>query len=269
MKTPITYYGGKQQLAPVILNMIPAHKIYCEPFFGGGAVFFAKAPSFLEAINDKNDLLVTFYQQCRENFEQLNAKIQNTLLSESLYRKAKHIWKNPCHRSRLDIAWAVWTITNMSVMATPAGGWKRDNGTGGSHIGIGMANYRAQFTEKVKERLERVQIYCRDAIDVILEKDSEESFFYLDPPYIGCEQKHYKGYGKKDFQQLLEVLKDIKGKFILSHFNNKMLANYIESNGWNVKTVSRMSCLPNLTNKTRQKTEVLVYNYVRYPQLFD
>ena len=63
MKTPITYYGGKQQLASVILGMIPAHRIYCEPFFGGGAVFFAKAPSFLEAINDKNDLLVPFYQQ--------------------------------------------------------------------------------------------------------------------------------------------------------------------------------------------------------------
>lgn len=58
MKTPITYYGGKQQMASTILAMIPSHKIYCEPFFGGGAVFFAKGASFLEVINDKNDLLV-------------------------------------------------------------------------------------------------------------------------------------------------------------------------------------------------------------------
>ena len=40
MKTPITYYGGKQQMAGIILGMLPKHKIYCEPFFGGGAVFF-------------------------------------------------------------------------------------------------------------------------------------------------------------------------------------------------------------------------------------
>lgn len=269
MKTPITYYGGKQQLTPEILGMIPAHKIYCEPFFGGGAVFFAKAPSFIEAINDKNDLLITFYRQCRESFEALNNKIQNTLLSESLYNKAKNIWKNPCHRSKLEIAWAVWTVTNMSVMATPAGGWKRDNGTGGSHIGVGMANYRKKFTHEVKDRLESVQIYCRDALEVIKEKDSPETFFYLDPPYIGCEQKHYKGYGKEDFKKLLDVLKEIKGKFLLSNFANKILEEYIEASGWKVRSISRISSLPNLMARTRKKKEMLVYNYDIYPLLFD
>ena len=42
MKTPITYYGGKQTLLKYLLPLIPQHKLYCEPFFGGGAVFFAK-----------------------------------------------------------------------------------------------------------------------------------------------------------------------------------------------------------------------------------
>lgn len=36
IRTPITYYGGKQQLASVILGMMPSHKIYCEPYFGAG-----------------------------------------------------------------------------------------------------------------------------------------------------------------------------------------------------------------------------------------
>ena len=44
MKTPITYYGGKQRLCKQILSMMPPHKIYCEPYFGGGAVFFSKWP---------------------------------------------------------------------------------------------------------------------------------------------------------------------------------------------------------------------------------
>ena len=42
MKTPITYYGGKQKLANIILKMIPQHVLYAEPFIGGGAVFFRK-----------------------------------------------------------------------------------------------------------------------------------------------------------------------------------------------------------------------------------
>jgi DNA adenine methylase len=41
MKTPLTYYGGKQQLSATILKLIPEHKRYVEPFTGGSAVFFA------------------------------------------------------------------------------------------------------------------------------------------------------------------------------------------------------------------------------------
>ena len=50
MKTPLTYYGGKQQLATRIVRLIPEHTLYCEPFIGGGAVFFQKAPSVVEVL---------------------------------------------------------------------------------------------------------------------------------------------------------------------------------------------------------------------------
>ena len=43
LKTPISYYGGKQQLSSVILSLLPPHKAYNEPFFGGGAIFFCEA----------------------------------------------------------------------------------------------------------------------------------------------------------------------------------------------------------------------------------
>lgn len=56
MRTPITYFGGKQQLADKIISMMPSHKIYCEAFFGGGAVFFAKPKSYFEVINEKLDM---------------------------------------------------------------------------------------------------------------------------------------------------------------------------------------------------------------------
>lgn len=36
MKTPISYWGGKQRLASKVLRMFPKHRVYCEPFFGGG-----------------------------------------------------------------------------------------------------------------------------------------------------------------------------------------------------------------------------------------
>lgn len=269
MKTPITYYGGKQQLANDIIGMMPPHKIYCEPFFGGGAVFFAKGPSFLECINDRNDLLITFYKVCVQDFDKLQEKIQCTLHSESEYNKAKRIYANPKHQSKLNIAWAVWVVTNMSVMATPRGGWKRDNGTGGSHVGVSMAQHRKNFTAAVYDRLRYVQVSCKDAIDVITERDTPDTFFYLDPPYINCDQKHYRGYTKDDFKKLLQVLSGIKGKFILSNFQSDILSQFVEDNHWFVKVIDRKCTVSHLKHESRKKQEVLVCNYRPYPSLFD
>lgn len=42
MKTPISYYGGKQKLCTEIISRMPAHNLYCEPFIGGAAIFFGK-----------------------------------------------------------------------------------------------------------------------------------------------------------------------------------------------------------------------------------
>ncbi|MBN8640696.1 MAG: DNA adenine methylase [Flavobacteriales bacterium] len=39
-KTPISYYGGKQNMLKHILPLIPDHKIFTETYFGGGALFF-------------------------------------------------------------------------------------------------------------------------------------------------------------------------------------------------------------------------------------
>lgn len=268
-KTPITYYGGKQKLVPEILAMIPRHRIYCEPFFGGGAVFFAKGKSFLECINDKNELLINFYHQCVYNFDALQDKIRHTLCSEAEFNRARNIYNSPRYHSKIERAWAVWVMTNMSVMATPRGGWKRDNGTGGSHIGIGLDNHRKQFTQKIHERLAATQISCTDALQVIDQRDTDETFFYLDPPYIGAEQKHYKGYTENDFRQLLEKLQRIKGKFLLSHFNCKILDEYLSHNAWRIKTIECNSMIPAMVHKPRRKYEVLVYNYSYYPGLFD
>lgn len=269
MHTPITYYGGKQQLASKIISMIPKHKIYCEPFFGGGAVFFAKGKSFLEVINDTNNLLINFYQQCIENFDALQFKIQHTLYSEALFNEAKGIYNHPKYHTKVDKAWALWVMTNMSIMATPVGGWKRDNGTGGSHIGVTLNSHRNKFTKAIHERLCNVQISCHDAIQVIRERDTPNTFFYCDQPYVGADQKHYRGYSKSDFENLLITLADIKGRFILSNFNSRILQSYIKNNDWNQESISREVMIPHYAHKSRKKTEMLVWNYDIERSLFD
>lgn len=272
MKTPITYYGGKQILARTILGMIPSHKVYCEPYFGGGAVFFAKGKSFCECINDIDDRIVTFYDVCKDErrFLQLQHRIQNTLDSEREFLRADRIWRDPSRaRSKVEIAWAVWFQCNMGYGGSPEGGWKWDNATSGSHSGVVMDGYRNQFTNKIHDRLKYVQISCRDATKVIRQRDTEETFFFLDPPYPGCVQKHYKGFGFDDLEKLLELLSVVKGKFILCNYDSEILECYVKRNGWSKIVIDMPLRVANRNTKgCKRKQEVMIYNYIREPVLF-
>lgn len=171
IKTPITYYGGKQQMLPTILPMIPSHRIYCEPYFGGGAVFFGKGPSYLEAINDINENLITFYLQMQNNFEELFDKVQHSLCCESEWKRARRIWQGE-QATDLERAWAVWMLTNFSFSGSPDGGWKWCNGSAGSHTGRVMRHARENFTHALHDRLKDVQISCRDALLCIDQRDT-------------------------------------------------------------------------------------------------
>ena len=52
MTSILKYPGGKWRIADWIISHLPPHKIYLEPYFGSGGVFFNKEPSYLETIND-------------------------------------------------------------------------------------------------------------------------------------------------------------------------------------------------------------------------
>ncbi len=247
--------------------MMPQHKIYCEPFFGGGAVFFAKPKSYLEVINDKNDRLITFYRQAAENFEVLAAKINSSLCSESDYLLAKDYYNGRVSASEVDIAWSVFLITNGSFSGSMHGGWKWCNGSAGSHTGVFMRNKRTEFNQQLKNRLQDVQISCRDALRVIQDRDTEETFFYLDPPYPGCTQQHYSGYTHKDLFRLLFLLQGLKGKFILSNFWCQTLRYFVAVNRWYVTEIDMPLKVAN-TTKAKRKKEILISNYTLSPTLF-
>lgn len=269
MRTPLTYYGGKQQLASRILSMMPKHKIYCEPFFGGGAVFFAKPKSYLEVINDTNDRLITFYQQTQTNFSQLQKMIQQTLTSERMYYEAKDIYNNRIPSNELLTAWSVWMITNGSFSASMHGGWKWCNGSAGSHTGVFMRNKRNEFNEKLHDRLSDVQISCRDALDVIIQRDSPDTFFYIDPPYPGHCQGHYNGYTFVDLYNLLEKLTKIKGKFILSNMWCQTLRFFVAKYSWHVDRIDMPMKVANFSVPGgRRKTEILIRNFGIQKTLF-
>lgn len=263
MNTPITYYGGKQRLADRIIAKFPDHKIYCEPYFGGGAVFFKKNKSFLEVINDNNDFLINFYNVTQNNYDELKKIIDSSLHSESLYKYAKDIYNKKIDGNDIEKAWAFWFITNLSFNGSMHGSWKWSNGKTGSHEGIYIDNKKNNFSIAVNERLKNVQISCRDALTVIMNRDTEDTLFYLDPPYPDTYQQHYRGFTHKDLYELLHVLTTIKGKFILSNYWSQTLKYFIIKNNWNFEKILTSTSCQNLNHKgnNHSRIEILCMNF--------
>ncbi|MDR1902835.1 MAG: DNA adenine methylase [Treponema sp.] len=258
MKTPLSYYGGKQQLAKIILGLIPPHRIYCEPFLGGAAIFFAKEPSKVEIINDTNGEIINFYEVLQRDFSALEKEVTISLHSRKQHDHAWVICKNPELFDRVKRAWAVWVLANSSYGCMLDGGYGYDR-TGGTSKKL--ANKRAGFTVDYAVRLQQVQIECCDALRIIRSRDVEDTFFYLDPPYVGSDQGHYDGYSQEDFDVLLKLLETIKGKFLLSHFHNKSLEDFVKRNKWHNLEIKRECSMTNRYANPKIKTEILTANY--------
>lgn len=262
MKTPISYYGGKQTLAKKIISMLPQHNMYCEPFVGGAAIFFSKPQSPVEVINDTNKELINFYRVIQNDFVSLEKEIRITLHSRDLHRKAKVIYDNPDMFSEIKRAWAVWVLANQSFSSMLDGTWGYDLKK--STMPKKLQNKKESFTEEYAIRMQNVSIECTDALRIIRSRDSSDTFFYCDPPYYNSDCGHYDGYSLEDFKELLNTLSNVKGKFMLSSYPSPILKEYTQSNSWNTMSIDMKVSVANTTKVTKpkkSKTEVITYNY--------
>ena len=260
MKPPLTYYGGKQKLSKLIVSLIPKHNLYCEPFFGGGAVFFAKNSSNIEVINDTNGELMNFYKIIRTKFKKLEKEIHYTLHSREYHKTARIILDHPQLFDEVKRAWAIWTVANQSYASKLNGSWGYDRNENRSAKQLHLK--RISFTNEFAKRLENTQIECADALEIIRSRDNKDSFFYCDPPYINTNQGHYKGYNEADFEKLLKVLSEIKGKFLLSSYPSEILAEYLKKYKWSIRKIDvSLSLATNSNEKIKRKIEVITANY--------
>ncbi len=257
IKTPISYYGGKQTLASRVIKMIPAHRLYCEPFIGGAAVFFSKPKSELEVINDLNGHIVTFYKVLKTDFPILRHLILQTPSSRRIHRESQFVLKNSEHFNDVKVAWAVWVQCNMSFASKMFAGYGYEKA--GSSCTKKIHNKKIQFCKNLTKRLDLTDIECNEALQVIKSRDCKDAFFYVDPPYYNSDMGHYGGYTLNDFIELLELLSKIEGKFLLSSYPSEALQEYTLKNNWKTESVT----LKISASKTRgkDKTEVFTYNY--------
>ncbi|MBI9055532.1 MAG: DNA adenine methylase [Bacteroidales bacterium] len=258
MKTPITYYGGKQTMLKHIKPRIPKHKIYTEAFCGGAAVFFEKEASDIEVLNDINGELINFYQVFRQHSSEFKQELEGTLHSRNLHLYAQMIYQLPEHFSKVKRAWALWYLSKTSFASKLDGSFGYDKSKNTMVKKLCNAKEYA-IAEAVAKRLENVQLECTDALRIIRSRDTIDAFHFVDPPYVGTNCGHYNGYNEQHFKELLDLLSNLEGKFMLTMFPNDMLQEYIDQYGWHKVEITRTISVS--TSNRRKQAEWIIMNY--------
>jgi methyltransferase len=262
MKTPISYYGGKQGMIKDILPLIPEHNTYTEPFAGGAAVLFAKAPAKINVINDLNGELINFYRTVVSDYDKLKREIMQTLHSREQIQVAKFIYEHPDYFSNVKRAWAVWVLCKLGFSGNLNGSFAFCK-SGRNQRVTNISNSKNRFDDELKELLEQCTIEQDDAFKVIARYDTVDTFHFIDPPYVGYNQGHYSNmFSVEDMKRLLDLLVQIKGKFMLTMYPDDMIAQYVQKNGWYIHKVERVVSASNsAVTQRRHQEEWMVCNY--------
>ncbi|MBN1839790.1 MAG: DNA adenine methylase [Campylobacterales bacterium] len=207
---PFAWVGGKSKLADKIIAHFPEHQRYCEVFGGALNVFYRKPRSKIEVVNDINSDLVNLHLQIQKRPQSLQFYLNRMFVSREIFARIKHKKLQP--RNDIERAVFYYYLLTQSFgskgmdFAMPRGSKPR------------IRNLDREFCVWSK-RLQGVCIENMDFKKLITTYDHDDTLFYLDPPYIGTES-YYKtpqGFGMNQHIELANILKTIKGKFILSY----------------------------------------------------
>ena len=232
VKSPIGGIGGKTYLTRFLLEHIPEHTTYVEPFAGGAKLLFAKEPSPTEILNDVDNNIVNLYRviQNSEKRQKLVNLLNETPYSRSVFQS----WKYGDKTTQDDIEKAGRYF--FLCKASFAGDVER-GGFGMPSKGTGRNPARTFRTaidslDIIADRLKNAVIECLDYADCIQRYDSETTLFYCDPPYLNTEDYYGKGcFTLEDHHKLAELLHDIKGHAMVTHYQNDLYDELYQ--GWN------------------------------------
>ncbi|MDR0538071.1 MAG: DNA adenine methylase [Tannerellaceae bacterium] len=258
------WYGGKFSHLNWLLPLLPNCNHYCEPFAGSGAVLLNKEPSPVETYNDIDGEVVNFFKVLRDEKDRLMEQIALTPFSREEFGLACEL--NPdlsnLERARRFYIRARQVRTGLAQTAT-IGRWANCKNT--SRAGMSGVVSRwlggVEQLEFIAERLLRVQIENRPAIDVIKLYDSKNTLFYCDPPYIHETRGDIKSYSYEmdnlAHKELAETLNSAEGLVAISNYECDLMDELYPPNKWR-KIYSPVKTIHS-TKDVRQ--EVLWVNY--------
>ncbi|PNW10666.1 DNA methyltransferase [Microbacterium testaceum] len=224
MKSPIQYFGAKQQIADAIIALMPEHRGYIEPFAGSLSVLLAKPPAKIEVVNDLDERLMTFWRVLRERPADLAVAAELTPHSRAELERAAALDAT----DEVEIARQVWVVLTQGRSRTmKRTGWRfytDPNGTS-APFATYMDAYRRRLLPAA-ERIRNVSLECRPANEIIEKYGAfDDNLLYVDPPYVlstrsGGRYSHEMT--EADHREMGELLHNAKATVLLSGYASEL-----------------------------------------------
>lgn len=208
INSPFRYAGGKFYARKLILQQIPAHDYYIEPFAGGGSIFFAKELAPQNWLNDIDAELINCYMYIRDKVEDIITRLEGHEASKEKHHYFKNEFKPISDLDRA-VRWYYLNRTSYSgIMNMQNCYWGY-----GDKYSMRPENW-PRHLRRCSAKLKGVKITLLDYQKVI-EEAPDGAFLFIDPPYFNADQDKFYTHSFKHSQHfnLSSLLKRHQHRF--------------------------------------------------------
>lgn len=261
--SPIKWFGGKHYMAKEIISLLPIHKVYVEPFGGGGSILTQKKPSKIEVYNDIDADLVNFLMVLRNRRNELIESLITLPSSRFLCQKWQHESLPEDELERATIWFYLLRQRISPKNASLVSGWRASKNI---NTAVDYQNALKKLTA-FEERWRHVMIECVDFRRIFEIYDSPDTVFVVDPPYVGKENQYKGNFSYQDHVDLAEILSSIQGKAIVTYYECD-LVNHLYSDWNRVRTDGYVgSSVVKKQKKRKKEKELILMNFEEMQQL--
>jgi DNA adenine methylase len=268
----LRYAGGDWHIKDELLDLLAKSKCktLVEVFGGSGVVsMYAPRDVFKNIVyNDKDSLLTNFFTVLKDRADELVKKLALIPFSREIFDKYSEMIETGEIRKLdpVEKAVAIFYVIRANMWGM------------GDNLAVEVSK---SFVTELKRQVALLPEYAkmwadvtienRDFRDIIKIYDREHTVFYCDPPHLSVgnvnREPYYRlGFTEKDMKDLLNMLSNIKGKFLLKlpkdHLEIKFIKDWVDENKYNVREVEiKHSMLKVIGEKRPKFTLILIHNY--------
>ena len=238
--------GNKKKIAKEIQKYFPEHKIYIEPFFGAGGMFFNKPKAKYNIVNDLDSDVFNLFQVVMNQKEEL----EKAFYMMPIHSDLLDYWKENKETDPIKKALRFLFLSNLTWMGA------------GASIDLGSKNKHqtSDFFKITYDLLTDVKFCNFDCNKFInsqqfTKSEPNDSFVYCDPPYLGTGDNYSNSFNEEQSESLFNTLEETKCKFAMSEFNHPFILDQAEKRGLNIIYIGERQNLKN------RRIEVLITNY--------